>query len=364
MPATRERVPVRTIAAAVGMVLLTYVAVLFVLQIQQVLVWMLVAAFLAIALHPAVSWTERRITRGRRWLATLLVFLVGTVAIAGMATAFIAPLVSEGQQFAKQVPGLIEDIRAGKGALGELVQRFNLESYLPRDGEKVQELLGKLGTPALQIAQTALSGVIALITIIVLTYLMVQNGPKLVGAAASLLPEQRRERVLRVGAECARSVTGYVNGNLLISLILGTGTYVILLVLGVPYAGLLALFVAVADLIPMFGGLIGAVGVVFFGFIHSVPTGIVLVVFFLIYQQVENYLLSPYIMSRTVSLNALTVLVAILVGGSLGGIVGALFAIPVASILRVIARDLWTSRQQDGSPGAGTDGSEAAASAG
>ncbi|HEV2086812.1 MAG TPA: AI-2E family transporter, partial [Cryptosporangiaceae bacterium] len=308
-------------------------------------VWILVAGFLAVALHPAVSWPERRVTRGRRWLGTLLVFLLGAVVIGGLLTAFIAPLVSEGQQFAKQVPGLVEEIRAGKGPLGELVQRFNLQDSIPKDGAKAQELLGKLGTPALQIAQSALSGVIALITIVVLSYLMVQNGPRLVDAALALLPDGRRERVRRVGGECARSVTGYVNGNLLISVILGTGTYVLLLILGVPYAGLLALFVAVADLIPMFGGLIGAVGVVFFGFVHSVPTGIVLVVFFLIYQQVENYLLSPYIMSRTVSLDALTVLIAILVGGSLGGLVGALFAIPVASIIRVIARDLWRSRE-------------------
>jgi predicted PurR-regulated permease PerM len=159
------------------------------------------------------------------------------------------------------------------------------------------------------------------------------------------LPPERRERVERVGADCARAVTGYVAGNLLISVICGLLTFAVLLALGVPYAGVVAVFVAIADLIPLVGATVGAVVAVAVAFLHSVPAGIGVVVFFLVYQQLENHLLQPLILSRTVKINALAVLVSILVGVELAGILGALVAIPVAGMVQVLLRDYWDHRR-------------------
>jgi len=122
-------------------------------------------------------------------------------------------------------------------------------------------------------------------------------------------------------------------------------TYVVLLLSGVPFAGLIALFVGLVDLIPLVGATIGGIVAVLAGFIHSVPAGIAVVVFFVVYQQLENHLLQPLVFARTVKVNPLTVIVAILIGVELAGILGALLAIPVASIIQVIARDVWDHRR-------------------
>ena len=136
-----------------------------------------------------------------------------------------------------------------------------------------------------------------------------------------------------------------MSGNLLISVICGGLTFVVLLILGVPYASLIALFVGVADLIPLVGATLGGAVAVIAGFVHSTTAGIAVLVFFVLYQQLENHLLQPMVFSRTVKLNPLTVIVAILIGAELLGILGALLAIPVASMIQVILRDIWDHRR-------------------
>jgi predicted PurR-regulated permease PerM len=152
-------------------------------------------------------------------------------------------------------------------------------------------------------------------------------------------------RIRRVAADCARSVTGYISGNLLISVICGSLTYVVLLILGVPFAGLIALFVGIADLIPLVGATLGGAVAVIAGLVDSTTAGIVVLVFFVVYQQLENHVLQPMIFARTVKLNPLTVIVAILLGVELLGVLGALLAIPVAGMVQVILRDIWDHRR-------------------
>jgi predicted PurR-regulated permease PerM len=257
----------------------------------------------------------------------------------------VTPLVREASQLAGRLPGLIEDARNGRGPVGELLVRFDVLEYVQRNQERIGQIAGGLGTPALHYVQAAATGVVGLVTVFVLAYLMVLEGPKAVQGGLAVLPEQRAQRVRRVGADCARTVTGYLTGNLLISVICGLLTWIVLLVLGVPFAGLIALFVAVADLIPLIGATLGAVVAVLAGFVHSTTAGIVVLVFFVLYQQLENHLLQPVILSRTVKLNPLTVLVSILIAVELAGILGALLAIPVAGIVQVIVRDVWNGRQ-------------------
>jgi len=170
---------------------------------------------------------------------------------------------------------------------------------------------------------------------------MVLQGPKLLASWTATLPERQQERVRRVAADCAKAVTGYMTGNLLISIIAGTVTYVVLWIMGVPYRGVVALFVGFADLIPLVGATLGAVVAIAVAALHSLPAAIVVLVVFVVYQQLENHVLQPVIMSRTVQLSALTVLVSILIGVELFGFLGALLAIPVAGVLHVIGRDLY-----------------------
>jgi predicted PurR-regulated permease PerM len=179
----------------------------------------------------------------------------------------------------------------------------------------------------------------------VLAYLMVLQGPKIVEGFLGLFSDETAERIDRVGADCARTITGYLTGNLLISVVCGALTYAVLEMTGVPFAAPLAVFVAIADLIPLVGATIGAVVAGAAAFLHSVPTGIIVVVFFIVYQQLENHLLQPIIYARTVKLNPLAVIVSILVAVELAGILGALIAIPVAAMIQIVVRDVWDHRR-------------------
>ncbi|MDX6420320.1 MAG: hypothetical protein QOG28_4940, partial [Trebonia sp.] len=189
--------------------------------------------------------------------------------------------------------------------------------------------------------KTAATGVAATITIFVLSFLMVVEGPKLVSGTLSLFPDDRAQHIRAVGTDCAKTITGYISGNLLISVICGLLTYAVLKIIGIPFSGLIALFVAISDLIPLVGATLGAVVAGLAAFIYSVPAGIIVVVFFVVYQQLENHLLQPLIFSRTVKLDPLTVLIAILVAVELAGLLGALLAIPIAGMIQIILRDLW-----------------------
>jgi predicted PurR-regulated permease PerM len=248
----QSRVPVRTIAATIAMVLLTAAVLLLGWEVRRVLTWIVVAALLAIILGPLVDITQRRLHLHRA-LATLLVFLVTLIALAGILTMFIRPLANEGPQFIDRVPSYVEQARTGRGPVGRLVQRYNLDEYLQRNQARLRESANRLTTPALGVLRSIFSTVVALVTIFVLTFLMVLQGPALLAGMVAALPERRQERVRRVAADCAKAVTGYMTGNLLISIIAGTVTYVVLWIMGVPYRGVVALFVGFADLIPLVG---------------------------------------------------------------------------------------------------------------
>jgi predicted PurR-regulated permease PerM len=344
----RRPVPVRTILATIGLLLVTALVLYIIFRTRQVLTWVVVAAFLAVALHPVDSWVQRTLLGGRgrrRALATAIVFLVVFLVLAGLVAVFAVPLAQEGTKFAGQFPQLLADARAGRGPVGNLLERTNALQYVQDHQSTITAYAKRLTTPAVGVLSGVATGLAGLATVIVLAYLMVLEGPKVVSGFLSLFPPVRAERIRRVGGDCAKSITGYLSGNLLISLICGVLTYITLKVVGVPFAGLVALFVGIADLIPLVGATIGGVAAIGAGFLHSVTAGIVVVVFFLVYQQLENHVLQPLIFARTVKLNPLTVIIAILLAVELAGVLGSLLAIPVASMVQVIARDVWDHRR-------------------
>jgi len=345
-----ERAPssgtVRTILTTIGLLLATALVLYVVLQTLQVITWIVVAAFFAVALYPVVGWVERKLLGGkRRSLATLIVFVVILLLLAAIGTVFVVPLAQEGTKFAGQLPQLVDDARAGRGPVGDLLQRTHALTYVQNNQAKIRSFATGLTTPAAGVLSGVATGAAGVASIFVLAFLMVLEGPKVVDGFTNLFHPPTALRLRHVGADCAKSVTGYISGNLLISAICGVLTYVVLKIMGVPFAGLIALFVALADLIPLVGATIGAVVAVVAALVHSVPAAIVVVVFFLVYQQLENHLLQPLIFSRTVKLNPLTVIVAILLAVELAGILGALLAIPIASIAQVIVRDVWDHRR-------------------
>lgn len=344
-PAPNERpVPWRTIWAVIGSVAVTYLAFEVLVEVKRVLILLVVAVFFAVVLAPAVDFLQHR-AKLRRGLATAMVVLIGLGLLGGMLYSFIRPLADQTTKLADELPTYVEDAREGRGPVGDIVRRYDLEDYVERNQDRLREGLSSLGAPALDLARSVFNGVVAGLTVMVLTILMLLQGPTISGSALQLVPEHRREQVRRVAADSALAVSGYVFGNLVISVIAGVSTWIVLAILGVPYAGVLGLFVAFADLIPLIGATLGAIPTIAFALLHGVTSGIVMLVFYVLYQQFENHVLQVSIMARTVKVNPLTVMVSVLLGVELLGFLGALLAIPAAGVIQVIARDVYDERR-------------------
>ncbi len=339
------RIRPRAILVVLGVILAAAVVLEIVWVTRSVLIWVLIAVFLAMALNPAVDWlTGRGVRRG----AAVGIVFVGTIlVIAGIAATFVPTLVREVNDLVDAVPGYVDDLTRGRGKLGFLERDYQIVEKIREAIEKsgASGVLG-LSTTALSLTKSVLNAIVAIVTIAFLTLFMLLEGPSWVERGYGLLPEPAQPRWRSVGGDIYRTVGGYVTGNLTISLIAGGASTVVLLVLGVPYAVALGLIVGLLDLIPLAGATIAAVLVSTVGFLHSTTAGIALIVFFVVYQQLENHVLQPLVYGRTVQLSPLVVLVAVLMGAELAGVIGALGAIPVAGSVQVIVIDWLAERRR------------------
>ncbi len=343
MTSEERPVPVKTILVTIGLVVATGVALYLIRLLAHIWMLLLVAVFFAVLLTPPVDWVRRHlhISKG---LATTLVILLGLGLITAMMYVFIRPLVDQTRNFIDNFPKYVSDARAGRGPVGKLVRKYNLDRRLEENRTRINEALSGAGGSAVDVARKVFAGLVSTLTIIVLAVLMILYGPAMLTSGLGALSPPKRDRIKAVATDCARAITGYAMGNLLISLIAGTVTYVGLWVFGVPFRNVLALFVAFADLIPLVGATLGAVPTILVAFLHSTTAGIGMLILYVVYQQFENHVLQVAIMSKTVHINQLVVLVSVLIGVELFGFLGALLAIPVAGVVQVIARDLWDHR--------------------
>ena len=360
--ATPERVVqfrARTILSLLGIVIAVALTLQVIWLARGVITWVLIALFLALALNPAVDWLQRRGVR-RRGLAVALTMLGVLGAIAAVGATVIPVLVEQVNDFVRALPGYVNDITEGRGRLGDLAERYDL---VDRVQEAVNEggasrILGLSGT-ALAVTKGIITAIVAAVTIVFMTFFMLLEGPGWMRRLYALLPERSRDRWQNVGQDIYRTVGGYVTGNLLISVIAGVTSTIVLTIMDVPYAVALGLVVALLDLIPLAGATLAAIIVTTVAFLDSTTPGIVVLIFFIVYQQVENHLLQPLVYGRTVQLSPLAVLIAVLIGAELAGVLGALGAIPIAGTIQVILVDYMKHRRSpvelvDGPPSTAT----------
>jgi predicted PurR-regulated permease PerM len=336
----------RAILVVLGIILAATAIIAFLFLAWHVITWILIALFLSLALNPAVEFFQRRgLPRG---VASVIVFLLALIGLGGLGALLIPPLVDQIEEFVAAVPDFVEDLTAGRGPLGFLQDEYQIVDKI-RDAIEEQGAGGVLGitNATVAIARGVVSFVVGVVTIAFLTIFMLLEGPKLLTRFRDSLPEHLRPRWDRVGGDIYRTVGGYVGGNLLISLIAGVGAAIVLFVVGSEYAIALALVVAILDLIPLAGATLAAILVSTVAFIELGWVRAVIVIgFFVLYQQLENHILQPIIYGRTVQLSPLTVLIAILIGAELVGILGALAAIPVAGIIQAIGREIIRWRRE------------------
>ena len=342
----------RTVAVA----LLTAAVVLggfFLLwQIRTFIGWFVAALFLAAVLNPLVNWLQRRHRMVKRSLAILLTYLGIVVLLVLIAGIFVPLVIQELRDLIDFVVGVAQ---AGglQAYLHDVADQYGLGWVIDRLSSQLSDLPSKLGDLAKifvsyvgPLAVGAADFAVAAVSILTLTFFMLLGSERLVNGAVRLFPEPQRPLVRGILGQSGGAVSGYISGNLLISLIAGVTTFIWLEVLGIPYAAALALLVAVLDLIPLVGATLGAVVVIAVAFFVAPWKALVLLVWFLIYQNViEGSILQPMVYSRAVHLDALTIFVAVLVGALLLGIPGALLAIPVAEIIRIIVTDVLAYRR-------------------
>jgi predicted PurR-regulated permease PerM len=350
--AGRRGVPLATIlvttAVAIGFLDLNAALILGLWVLRKIVLYVVIAFFLTVLLTPPMRLLKRHgLSHG---VAATFVFLGGLVVIGGLVYLFASPLVSSAVHFAHEVPTLIRNAKKGRGPLGRLVFRLHLQKYLSEGSAQITKQLTKVLKPAtaFSVGAAAVSSLVTIGAIAVLTFFSMLESPRLWHGFLRMFSPDTSLRLSRVINESVRSVTGYMLGNALTSVIAGVIVGITLAILGVPFALLLGAFVALVDLLPLVGGLLAGVPVVVIAAIHSIPAGIVMLIVFLAYQQVENHILNPIIMSRTVRLNPFWVLLAVLIGATLGGrvgsslgtFVGALIGIPLGGALQVVVREI------------------------
>jgi len=350
VPERLVRFPVRTILTVLGTIVAVAVVLQVILIARHVIVWILISLFLALAMNPAVEFFQRHGIR-KRGLASGVTFVLVLVALAGIGAVFVPTVVSQVSDLVAKVPDYVHDISQGKGRFGFLETKYHMPERIRDAIDKggAARVLGLTGT-ALSITKSVISIVLGTITVAFLTFFMLLEGPNWMERFYGLLPPESRPRWENVCNQIYRTVGGYVTGNLLISLIAGASTTLVLIVMGVPFAVALGLLVAILDLIPLAGATIAAVVIGAVAFIHSIVAGIVVVAFFIVYQQIENHFLQPVVYGRTVQLSPLVVLIAVLIGAELAGILGALGAIPVAGAIQVLVIDWLRHRREQKVP--------------
>lgn len=320
-------------AAAAG-VAVTYGLLQVVIGVQDILILIGLALFLAIGLEPAVSWLVGK--RFPRWVAVITVFVVALGVIGGFLTAAIPVIVEQATQFVAKAPTYLHQIQDHNSTLGKLNDKFHIQQLI----EKTFSSGSGLTSGLLGAGQAVFSALSNLLIVIVLTMYFVADLPRIRATGYRMLPHSRRPRAILIGDQIFAKVGGYVLGNLGISVIAGLLTLIWLLIFGVPYAALLAITVAVLDLIPVIGSVVGGALVSLVALTVSVPVCLATIGFFVVYRLLEDYLLVPRIIGSAVKVPAIVTVVAVLLGGALLGIIGALVAIPIAAALLLLAEEV------------------------
>src|SRR5215207_6519861 len=298
--------------------------------------WFVISLFLAAVLSPAVNWLQRRHRLIKRPLAIALTYLGLVVALLFIVGILLPVLIDQIQGLIKFVAAVAQAPEGPTEYLKGLARQYGLGWVFERFSHQIDDIRSQLGRAASNfllstgdVIVSAAGFVAALVTVLTLTFFLILGGERYLNAGVELFPERHQPLVRSVLKQSAGAVTGYVGGNLAISAICGVVTFIVLVILGMPYAAALALLVAVLDLIPLVGATLG---------------GALLVI--VVYQQVEGSILQPMVYSHAVQLNALVIFIAVLVGGLLLGIPGALLAIPVVEIIRIVVTEVLAYRRK------------------
>lgn len=347
----------KAILRAVLIIVAVVLALYLIIQLRTPLTWLIIAAFIAVPLATLAGRLEQFMPR---WLAITLVYIGLILTPVGLGAILVPPLVTEGNKLVNDVPGYAQDITEfveNNDRLRELEAEYDVTTKLEEEAEKLPARIGDAATILQDVGFGIVSSLFAILTILILSVFMVSGGPGWARRIIELQPPARAEQLDRVLRRIAAAVGGYFAGAIAVAFVAGIANYIAMTILGVPFAGPLAVMAGLASLIPMVGATIAAVLIGLVTLFTDFPTTtIIWAIWAVLYQQFENHLIQPQIQKRTVNVSPFVTIVAVLLGGTLLGILGALLAIPIAASIQILLNEWWTSRQQSQLPPRGEGG--------
>ncbi|MDP8943960.1 MAG: AI-2E family transporter, partial [Actinomycetota bacterium] len=335
-------------ASAIAKVILVAAAVAaglyFLYLIRTVIGALVIAVFLAVALGPAVDFFQRR--RIPRGFAILVTYIALFAAIFGIGLLIVPPIVSQVNVFVENFPRYVTDVRKSP-TLREYDDRYEITEKLRTQAENLPDRLGGAVEALRSVTVGVFSALLAVVTILVMAFFLLLDGRRIVRWVERELGPERGPHVRQIADDVYSAVGGYVSGMAVIATMAGVGTYLVLTLLGVPFAVPLAVLMAFLDLIPLIGATIAGAIIALVAAATNFPTALVVwLAYFILYQQIENNVTQPLVFRRTVQLAPLVVIVSVLIGASLLGVLGALLAIPIAAAIQIVVKDLWAGRKR------------------
>lgn len=334
---------VRTIIAVV----VAFIALMAISRSLHTLTLIGIAFFLALALNAPVHWLSKHIPgrrRGSRTLATFISIIFILALLVGFVMAFVPPLTKQTTRFIESVPQIVSDTRNGEGPIGSFVERYHLQGQVETISDKLSERVDNLSLTAIDTAGRVGSSIVSVLTVLVLTVMMLLEGPRWSRLLAQFIPQRRKKHVLGLAEKMNKVIQGFVNGQVTLAAIAATLILPVFLIMDVDYAIALTVIVFICGLIPMVGHFIGATIATTVALFQSVPAAIVVLAYYILYQQIENYVVQPRVQANTTNMSPLLVFMSVIIGVNFGGLLGGLVAIPVAGCIRILMLDYLESR--------------------
>jgi predicted PurR-regulated permease PerM len=317
----------------------TIILLLAIKKASHAILLIFIAFFLALALNGPVHALSKVLPgkrRGNRTIATTMSFALVVILLGAFLASIVPPLVRQTESFAHAAPGLVRDFRSQDSETGRVIRRYHLEKQVDTFSRQLSDHLKNAGGTIFSTAQTVGSSVFALLTILVLTFMMLIEGPRWLTFAEQIVPDEKQPLAKRMAFDMYRVIKGFVNGQVTLAALASVLILPAVLILHISYPVALMVIIFICGLIPMVGHTIGAIIVTTVALFHSTSSAIIILIYYILYQQLENYLIQPRIQANTTNMSPLLIFMSIVIGVSFGGLIGGLFAIPVAGCLRIV----------------------------
>lgn len=333
----------RTVIRVLLIVFAFMVGLAAIRQASTALILIFTAFFLALALNAPVHWLSKHLpganAKRRRTTATIVSFLIIIAFLAGFLASIVPPLVRQTNSFIKAAPGLVESAKSDNSEVGRLIQKYKLEDEVNKFSGQLSDRLDTIAGSAVSTLGKVGSSVFSVLAILALTFMMLIEGPRWLRFFKDILPDEHHPRAERIARDMYRVVKGYVNGQVILAAIAAVMLLPALIILDVSYPIALMVVVFICGLIPMFGHTIGAIIVTIVALFHSPVSAIAILAYYILYQQIENYVIQPRVQSNTTNMSPLLVFMSVIIGVNFGGLFGGLVAIPVAGCIRIALLD-------------------------